>query len=67
MCLNRTQEHNILCGVLKDCRVLPKSNKTSSYIDDHSEDSLVYQETHVCLNHAQEHRHLPIVSIKEGK
>ena len=28
---------------------------------------IVLQETHVCLNHTQEHKHLLIFSIKEGK
>ena len=53
MCLNRKREHKnqtanrllivqytILRGALKDFRVKPKSNKTSSYIEDHSEDIL---------------------------
>ena len=51
MCLNRTQEHitqtadNTIFYIAKGFeglypRVLPKSNKTSSYIEDHSKDSL---------------------------
>ena len=49
VCLDRTQEHNIRLlivqytifrGALKDFRMLPKSNKTSSYIKDHSGDIL---------------------------
>ena len=54
MCLNRTQEHKAQTadktifylakgfeGLYKKVsRVLPKSNKTSSYIEDHSKDSL---------------------------
>ena len=33
-------QYTTLRGALNDLRVLPKSNKTSSYIDDHSEDNL---------------------------
>ena len=50
MCLNRTQEHKnqtaddtifyFAKGFEGVSRVLPKSNKTSSYIEDHSKDSL---------------------------
>ena len=50
VCLNRTQEHKnqtaddaifyLAKGFEGVSRLLPKSNKTSSYIQDHSKDSL---------------------------
>ena len=39
------QIKTILRGALKDLRVKPKSNKTSSYIEDHSEDILTREQS----------------------
>ena len=78
VCLNRTQEHKSQTadnskytifylvkdfeGLYLECYQNPKKLLTLKIIL-----KIVLQETHVCLNHAQEHRHLLIVSIKKGK
>ena len=52
--------------LIRECvtQALPKSNKTSSYIEDHSKD-IVLQETHVCLNPSYIEDHFKDIVLQE--
>ena len=76
MCLYRTQEHitqtadNTIFYLAKGFEGLYLEcyrNPTKLLLTLKITIKIVKQETHVCLNHAQEHKHLLIVTTKEGK
>ena len=70
MCLNCTQEH-IIQTADNTIFYLAKGFE-GLYIEHYRNPTKllltlkITVKTHVCLNHAQEHKHLPIVSTKEG-